>query len=118
MIETGTSNWNVFCTCYSHVVECPKCRGKVLVQAIATRLKDIIATVCQEHLAEVEELEVRPDPVHLLMSVYPQFGIQRLVTLIRGRSSRLLCQGFPALKWKLPPLWTNSSVGAQPAVLR
>ncbi len=49
-----------------------------------------------------------PDHVHLLVSVDPQFGIHRLVKLIKGRSSRLLRQEFPMLKRKLPTLWTNS----------
>jgi len=80
----------------------------VLVQAIETRLKEIIAQVCQEHQAEIEELEVMPDHVHLLVSVDPQFGIHRLVKLIKGRSSRFLRQEFPVLKQKLPTLWTNS----------
>ena len=78
------------------------------MQAIETRLKAIIGHVCQEHQAEVEELEVMPDHVHLLIRVDPQFGIHRLVKLIKGRSSRLLHQEFPVLKRKLPTLWTNS----------
>ena len=78
------------------------------MQAIETRLKEIVGQVCQEHQAEVEELEVMPDHVHMLVSVDPQFGIHRLVKLIKRRSSRLLRQEFPALKRKLPTLWTNS----------
>jgi len=80
----------------------------VLVQEIETRLKQIIMQVCQEHQAEIEELEVMPDHVHLLVSVDPQFGIHRLIKLIKGRSSRFLHQEFPVLKRKLPTLWTNS----------
>jgi putative transposase len=40
--------------------------------------------------------------------VDPQFGIHRLMKLVKGRSSRLLRQEFPVLKRKLPTLWTNS----------
>ncbi len=108
MIDTYKSKRNVFYTCHYLVVWCPKYRRKVLVQAIETRLKEIIGQVCQEHQAEVEELEVMPDHVHLLVSVDPQFGIHRLVKLIKGRSSRSLRQEFPVLKRKLPTLWTNS----------
>ncbi len=78
------------------------------MQAIETRLQEIIGQVCQEHQAEVEELQVMPDHIHLLVRVDPQFGIHRLVKLIKGRSSRLLRQEFPVLKRKLPTLWTNS----------
>ncbi len=68
----------------------------------------MLRQACQEYQAEVEELEVMPDHVHLLVSVDPQFGIHRLVKLLKGRSSRFLRQEFPALKWKVPSLWTNS----------
>jgi putative transposase len=78
------------------------------VQAIEARLKQIIGEVCQEHQAEIEELEVMPDHVHLLVSIDPRFGIHRLMKLIKGRSSRLLRQEYPVLKRKLPTLWTNS----------
>lgn len=59
-----------------------------------------------------------PDHVHLLIAVDPQFGIHRMVKLIKGRSSRLLRQEFPWLKSRLPTLWTNSyfvsTVGGAP----
>jgi len=108
MSETYKSNRNVFYSCHSHVVGCPKYRRKVLIGPIETRLQEIIKQVCQECRAEVEELEILPDHVHLLVTVDPQFGIHRLMKLIKGRSSRFLRQEFPALKRKLPSLWTNS----------
>ncbi len=109
MDETSyKSNRNVCYACHYHVVWCPKYRRKVLVSPIEERLKQIIREVCQEHQAEIEELEVMPDHVHLLASVDPQFGIHRLMKLVKGRSSRLLRQEFPVLKRKLPTLWTNS----------
>lgn len=108
MSETYKSNRNVFYRCHYHVVWCPKYGRKVLIGPIETRLKEIIRQVCQECRAEVEELEVLLDHVHLLVSVDPQFGIHRLMKLIKGRSSRFLRQEFPALKRKLPSLWTNS----------
>jgi len=79
-----------------------------LIGPIETRLKQIIHEVCAEHQAEIEELEVLPEHVHLLVSVDPQFGIHRLMKLVKGSSSRFLRQEFPGLKRKLPTLWTNS----------
>ncbi len=108
MGETYRSNRKVYYACHYHVVWCPKYRRKVLVQPIEGRFREIIVQVCLEHQAHIEELEVLPDQVHLLVSVDPQFGIHRLVKLIKGRSSRLLRQEFPALRRKLPSLWTNS----------
>jgi putative transposase len=80
----------------------------VLLGPIETRLKEMLRQACQEDQAEVEELEVMPDHVHLLVSVDPQCGIHRLVKLLTGRSSRFLRQAFPALKRKVPSLWTNA----------
>ena len=102
------SNRNVFYSCKYHVVWCPKYRRKVLVPPIDDRLKQIIGEICEEHDAEIEELEVMLDHVHLLVSVDPQLGIHRLMKLVKGGSSRLLRQEFPVLKRKLPTLWTNS----------
>jgi len=102
------SNRNVYYSCKYHVVWCPKYRRKVLLEGIAERLKQIISEVSSEHQAEVLSLEIMPDHVHLLVECDPQFGIHRLVRLIKGRSSRLLRQQFPLLKRRLPTLWTNS----------
>ena len=112
------SNHNVYYACTYHVVWCPKYRRKVLIEGIAERLKQIIAEVCQEYQAEVLNLEVMPDHVHLLVGCDPQFGIHRLVKLIKGRSSRELRQEFPVLTTRMPTLWTNSyfvsTVGGAP----
>lgn len=112
------SNRNVYSSCKYHVVFCPKFRRKVLVDGIDERLKQIIRDVCQEYHSELMSMEIMPNHVHLLLECDPQFGIHRLVRLIKGRSSRLLRQEFPVLVSKLPTLWTNSyfvsTVGGAP----
>jgi|SRR5450755_460754 putative transposase len=112
------SNRNVYYSCKYHVVWCPKYRRKVLVEDMAERLKQIISEACQEHQAELVRLEIMPDHVHLVVECDPQFGIHRLVRLIKGRSSRVLRQEFPSLKTRMPTLWTNSyfvsTVGGAP----
>ena len=112
------SNLNVVYSCKYHVVWCSKYRRKVLNPGIALRLKEIIHQVIAEKTAECIELEVMSDHVHLLTGVDPQFGIHKLVKLIKGRSSRLLRQEFPELRRRLPTLWTNSyfvlTVGGAP----
>jgi putative transposase len=102
------SNNNVVYRCNYHVVWCPKYRRKVLVGDVDIRLKNIIREVCEELCCPIIELETMPDHVYLLVVCDPQFGIHRLVKMIKGRSSRLLRQEFPSLKSRLPTLWTNS----------
>jgi putative transposase len=105
-------NCNVVYSCQYYVVWCRKYRRKVLVGGVDERLKVILREVAGERQAEVIELEIMPDHVHLLVAVDPQYGIHRLVRQMKGRSSRLLRQEFLALRSRLPTLWTNSYVVA------
>jgi putative transposase len=67
---------------------------------------------------EILEMEIMPDHVQVLVDINPQFGICKLVRLMKGRSSRYLRQEFSWLKSRLPTLWTNSyfvaTVGGAP----
>ena len=112
------SNANVTYSCNYHIVWCPKYRRPVLIKGVDIRLKAILQEVCTEFNAELLEMEVMPDHVHVLVGVDPQFGIAKLIRYLKGRSSRLLRQEFPWLKSRLPTLWTNSyfvaTVGGAP----
>jgi putative transposase len=98
---------NIAYVCRYHVVFCPKYRRKVLMPPIDERLKVILAEQIERWGQEPIELEVMPDHVHLLVGCDPQFGIHRLVKMLKGYSSHALREEFPALKRRLPSLWTN-----------
>lgn len=102
------SNNNVVYVCRYHVVFCPKYRRKVLMPPIDERLRTILAEQIERWGQELIELEVMPDHVHLLVGCDPQVSIHRLVKLLKGYSSHALREEFPALKRRLPSLWTNS----------
>lgn len=112
------SNNKVVYSCKYHVVWCPKYRRKVLADGIDARLKELIVQACNDINAELIEMEIMPDHVHLLMEVDPQYGINRAVRHIKGFSSHILRKEFPMLKSRLPTLWTNSyfvsTVGGAP----
>lgn len=101
-------NNTVVYSCRYHVVFCPKYRRNVLTPPIDERLKTIIAGQIERWEQELIEMEVMPDHVHLLVGCDPQFGIHRLVKRVKGYSSHALRAEFPALKRRLPSLWTNS----------
>ena len=111
------SNRNVVYKCDYHVIFCPKYRAEVLKDGVDKRLKEIIIELCKEKKVEVLAMEIMPDHCHLMLDVDPQFGINTIVKLIKGRSSRYLRAEFPHLK-ELPTLWTNSyfcaTVGGAP----
>jgi len=102
------SNNNVVYSCKYHVVWCPKYRRSVLVDGVDERLKSILFEVAEETKSELIEMEIMPDHVHLLVECDPQFGINKLIRMMKGRSSRYLRSEFPWLKSRIPSLWTNS----------
>jgi putative transposase len=80
----------------------------VLTGSISERLKELIIQKCSEIKADIIELEIMPDHVHLLMEVDPQYGINRAVRSIKGYTSFTLRKEFKELTTRLPTLWTNS----------
>ncbi len=103
-------------SCQYHVIFCPKYRRKVLTDALAVRLKELILSKQADYGYAVIEMEVLPDHVHLLLDVDPRIGINVVVAKIKGFTSHELRNEFPWLKKRLPTLWTRSkfiaSVGA------
>ena len=118
MVVKYKSNKNVVYACKYHVVWTPKYRRQVLVRGVDMRLKKILREVASERYAEIIELEIMADHVHLLVEVDPQYGIHRLIRQMKGRSSRLLREEFAWLRSRLPTLWSNSyfvsTVGGAP----
>ena len=102
------SHHHIVYICGYHVVFGPKYRRKVLTPPIDERLKVILIEQIERWEQDLIELEVLPDHVHLLVGCDPQLGIHRLVKLLKGYSSYALREEFPALKRRLPSLWTNS----------
>ena len=90
-----------------HFVFIPKRRKKVLVDAVATRTRQIFAEVAVENEWDILALEVAPDHVHLFVSVKPTDAPHLIVKAFKGRSSRYLRQEFSHLL-RLPSLWTSS----------
>ncbi len=80
----------------------------MLINAIASRLKELLAQIAIDIKVEILEMEIMPDHVHLLIDVDPQFGVHRAVKRFKGATSRYLRLEFPELKSRLPSLWTNS----------
>jgi len=106
-MEYKTNN-NVVYSCKYHVVWCPKYRRKVLVGAISERLEELIKQRCHEINAEIIEMEIMPDHVHMLLEVDPQYGINSAVRSIKGFTSYSLRKEFKELTTRLPTLWTMS----------
>lgn len=108
MTRTYKSNRNIVYSCQYHVIWCPKYRRQVLINGVDVRLKELLHMVATELDAEIVELEVMPDHVHIIIDCDPTFGVYKIVKRMKGTSSRVLRDEFPWLKSRIPTLWTNS----------
>src|SRR3982751_4641925 len=91
-----------------HLVWCPKYRRPVLTPPYDVRLKAIITEVATEADMIVHALEIMPDHVHLFVEADPTLAVAEIVNRFKGRSSRLMRTEFPALRSRLPTLWSRS----------
>ncbi|WP_373419763.1 IS200/IS605 family transposase [Brevibacillus reuszeri] len=108
MSRSVETNHNIVFDCKYHVVFCPKYRKKVLTEPVDIRLKELFLEKAMELRAEIVEMEIMPDHVHLLIKCDPQFGIHRVVKHLKGYTSRVMRMEFRHLKSRLPSLWTNA----------
>lgn len=91
-----------------HFVWCPKYRRPVLVDQIAKDLEVLLRERAEQLQVTIEALEIMPDHVHLFVDVDPTEAPQRLANQFKGYTSRILRQRYPALKSRLPNLWSRS----------
>jgi putative transposase len=95
-----------------HVVWCSKFRRSVLTPPFDERLKQVLAEVTENHGMTIHALEVMPNHVHIFVEADPTMDVAEIVNRLKGRSSRILRQEFPALRSRLPTLWSRSYFAA------
>ena len=77
-----------------HFVFIPKYRKPALRGEVAVRLRDLIREICARNQIEILKGHVRPEHVHLLLSVPPS----RVMQLIKGKSSHRLMRDFRSIR--------------------
>jgi putative transposase len=98
-----------------HAVWCPKYRRPVLTNPVScsrtlsdVRLRELILEVDARREMTVHALEIMPDHVHLFVETDPRWAPAEVVGKFKAVSSRILRQEFPALRSRLPTLWSRS----------
>ena len=91
-----------------HIVWCPKFRRPVLVDAVADRLRELLAEKAAELGMTIQAMEVMPDHVHLFVESDPTRCVAEILNRLKGYTSRVLREEFPALRSRLPTLWSRS----------
>lgn len=73
-------------------------------------MKGILTTIAKEHDITIQEMEVMPDHIHMLISFNPKHAPSSIVKTLKGESARLWFKQYPetkALLWG-GHLWSPS----------
>jgi len=108
VIQRYAKNAGAVFTLKFHLVWCPKYRRPVLVGPVEKRLVQLLRQIAGELEATIHALEVMPDHVHLFLESDPTRSVAELVNRFKGRTSHDLRSEFPALRSRLPTLWSRS----------
>ena len=84
--------------CHYHFVFIPKYRKPVLRGDVGIEVRDLIREICRSEDIEILQGHVRPDHVHLLLSVPPHLAPSRVMQAIKGKTSHHLLAGHRKLR--------------------
>ncbi len=91
--------------CQYHFVWVPKYRYRILTGAVGKEVEQCIRAFSERLGAEVVELNIQADHIHLLAMVPPKVSISEFVGTLKGRTAIRVFNKFRHLKHK--PYWGN-----------
>lgn len=96
---------HVLWQCTYHIVWCPKYRFRILTGDVGTFVERTIRSMCEWKGAEVLELKVMADHVHLVVDMPPRESVADLMGLLKGKTAIKLFKSYQGLGKK--PYWGN-----------
>jgi putative transposase len=73
--------------CEDHVVFIPKCRRRTLYAKLRQHLGEVFRKLATQKECRVEEGQLMPDHVHMMLSIPPKYAVSQVVGLIKGTSA-------------------------------
>lgn len=110
--------------CKYHIIFCPKYRYKILTGTVEVSLRNILYSLASQKKLTIEEINILPDHVHMIISIPPKYAISDTMGFLKGRSSIKLFQQFPHLQKRYwgGHIWSRgycvSSVGMDEEMIR
>ena len=90
------TTWN----CKYHVVFAPKYRRKVFFGEKRDGIGKILRKLCEWKGIEIQEAELCPDHVHMLISIPPKVSVSSFMGYLKGKSSLMIYEQFGDMKFK------------------
>jgi putative transposase len=81
-----------------HLVWIPKYRKRILKGALVERLRELFSQCAEINGWRIDELNIQPDHVHMLVQLKPSISVSSAVQLFKGGSSRVVRAEFPHLE--------------------
>ena len=82
-------------------VRTPKCRNRVLFGEVKSLVENDIRKLCERKGADVTELNVQIDHVHLVVSIPPKISRSNLMGKLKRKLAIKLFISYPKLKQKI-----------------
>ena len=96
---------HVMYQCSYHIVWTPKYRFRILEGDIAKYVEQKIRTICEWKHAEIVEINVMPDHVHLVITIPPRLSVSEMMGLLKGKTAIAIFKQRSDMKKK--PYWGN-----------
>ena len=90
------TKWN----CKYDVVFAPKYRRKVFFGEKRDGIGKILRKLCEWKGIEIQEAELCPDHVHMLISIPPKVSVSSFMGYLKGKSSLMIYEQFGDMKFK------------------
>jgi len=79
--------------CSYHIVFCPKYRFKVLEGKAEVAVRNELYRLCaQKDQVVIEEINIQPDHVHMIVSIPPKYAISEIMGFLKGKTAIKLFQ--------------------------
>ena len=96
MNRLSHTTWN----CKYHIVFVPKYRRQVFYGEKRVEIGKILRMLCEWKKIKIIEAEVCKDHVHMLVEIPPKYSVSSFVGFLKGKSSLMIYERFPELKYK------------------
>ena len=70
--------------CDYHIVFTPKYRFRILTGHVSSMLEQYIRSICEWKEVVVEEMNIQPDHVHIVVSIPPKVLVSDFMGILKG----------------------------------
>ena len=90
------TTWN----CKYHIVFAPKFRRQAIYGKLKIDIGRILRILSERKRVIIEEAELCPDHIHMLVSIPPNLSVSQFVGYLKGKSSLMIFDRHAQLKYK------------------